>query len=143
MPRRTLALALLYLVLTSFTGSPSESGFATTYARLKRSLAWFGTDFDLLAGRLQALRADLEIDAGLVDGLERVLERQVAILQNLELLIQLLQRLLVGQLIVHGSTFSTRAPRCPVASRMRSLRSTAVSAVERTTCPVSASIVML
>src|SRR6266852_3368714 len=106
-------------------------------------LAGFGADLDLLAGRLEAFGADLQIDPCLVDGLERVFQRQVTVLEHFQLLVQLLQRLLVRQLLAHGSTCSTRAPRRPVASRMRSLRSTAVSAAERTTCPVSESIVML
>src|SRR5713226_8814567 len=103
----------------------------------------FGADLDLLAGRLQALGADLEVNARLVDRLQRVLQRQVAVLQELQLLIELFQRLLIRQLLAHGSTCSTRAPSRPVASRMRTLRSTAVSAADLTTRPVSASIVML
>src|SRR5260370_11824638 len=103
----------------------------------------FGADLDLLARGLQAFGADLQINPRLVDRLQRIFERQVAILQELQLLIELFQRLLVRQLFAHGSTCSTRAPSPPVASRMRTLRSTAVSAIERTTCPVSASMVML
>src|SRR6266851_9016818 len=102
-----------------------------------------GADLDLLAGRLEALGTDLQIETRLVDRLQRILERQVAVLQKLQLLVELLQRLLVRQLLAHPSTCSTRAPSRPVANRMRSLRSTAVSVADRTTRPDSASIVML
>src|SRR4029077_13321650 len=103
----------------------------------------FGPDLDLLAGRLEALGADLQIDPRLIDRLQRILQRQVAVLQKLQLLIQPFQRLLICQLLAHGSTCSTRAARRPVASRMRSLRSTAGSDATRTTAPDSASCVML
>src|SRR4029077_2782371 len=102
-----------------------------------------GADLDLLSGRLEAFGADLQVDPRLVHGFECVLEREVAVLEELQLLVQLLQGLLVCQVLVHGSTSSTRAPTRPVARRMRTLRSMAVSAAERMTTPDSASCVML
>ena len=60
MPRRTLALALLYLVLTSFTGSPSESGFATAYALAGPLARLLDPDaFDAASARALS-RAELE-----------------------------------------------------------------------------------
>src|SRR5260370_21196047 len=103
------------------------------------SLGGFGADLDLLARGLQAFGADLQINPRLVDRLQRIFERQVAILQKLQLLIELLQRLLIRQLLAHGSTSSTRAPTRPVASRMPSLRFTDVSAAHRTPRPASPS----
>src|ERR1700737_2553342 len=105
--------------------------------------AWFGADLDLLARGLQALGADLQIHPRLVDSLQGILEGKLAVLEQFQLFVQLFQRLFVRQLLAHGSTRSTRAPRRPVASRIRSLRSTAVSEAARTTAPVSASWVML
>src|SRR5437879_2984960 len=134
----------------SYEKGDTCAGMALTHARdtticadTGESGLGFGADLDLLAGSLEAFGADLQIDPGLFDRLEGVLESEVAVFQELQLLVQLLQRLLVCQLFVHGSTSSTRAPTRPVASRMRSLRSTAVSAAERMTTPDSASWVML
>src|SRR6266576_432193 len=128
----------------------TRAGMALTHARdttigadMAESGLGFGADLDLLAGRLEALGADLQVDPGLFDRLEGVLQSEVAVFQEFQLLVLLLQGLLVCQLFVHGSTSSTRAPTRPVASRMRSLRSTAVSAAERMTTPDSASWVML
>src|SRR5947209_1939322 len=106
-------------------------------------LLGFGADLDLLAGSLQALGADLQVHTRLVDRLQRILERKVAVLEKLQLLVEPFERLLVRQLLAHVSTCSTRAASRPVASRMRSLRSTVVSEADLTTAPESASCVML
>src|SRR5260370_11803661 len=105
------------------------------------SLGGFGADLDLLARGLQAFGADLQINPRLVDRLQRIFERQVAILQKLQLLIELLQRLLIRQLLAHGSTSSTPAPTRPGASRIRSFRFTDLSPADRTTRPDSPSLV--
>src|SRR5437660_706317 len=98
----------------------------------------FCPNFDLLPCGVEALGADLQVDAGFIDGLERVLERKVAVFQDLQPLVELLERLLVGQVLAHGSTSSTRAPRRPDPRRMRTLRSTPVAAAERITSPDAA-----
>src|SRR5437016_13891525 len=103
----------------------------------------FRPNFDLLPCGVEALGADLQVDAGFIDGLERVLERKVAVFQDLQPLVELLERLLVGQVLAHGSTSSTRAPRRPDPRRMRTLRSTHVASAERITSPDAASCVML
>src|SRR5260370_33954629 len=106
-------------------------------------LLWLRSDLDLLARRLEALRAHLQIDASLVHRLEGVLKTELSVLEELELLIQLLECLLVGQLLSHDSTSSMRAPSRPAARRTRTLRFTAVPADDRSTAPDSASFVML
>src|SRR5207253_10575214 len=77
------------------------------------------------------------------DGLQRVFEGKVAVLEQLQLLVELLERLFVGELLAHVSTSSTLAPIRPDASRMRTRRLTFVAAAERMTVPDSASSVML
>src|SRR5882672_7792065 len=110
---------------------------------LLRSRLRFGPDFDLLACDFQTLRAHLQVDSRLINRCKGILEGKVAIFEELELLVQLLERLLVGQLLAHDSTSSTRAPRRPAPSLMRTRRSTAVSFDVRSTAPDSASCVML
>src|SRR2546425_610657 len=111
----------------------------------RRLLRRFGlpADLDLLAGGFQPFGADLQVDARLIDGFQRVFEGKVAVLQQLQLLVELLERLFVGELLAHGSTSSTLAPRRPDASRMRTRRLILVAAAERMTVPDSASSVML
>jgi CRP-like cAMP-binding protein len=118
--------------------TPEEIAPAAT-----RSLR-LSADLDLLAGGLESLGADLQVDARVVNRLQRGLQRQVAVLQQLELLVELLERLLVGEVrLAQGSTSSTRAPIWPAPRRILTRRSTRASLAERSTDPVSASCVML
>src|SRR5260370_9484432 len=108
-----------------FAGDPAGGLFGSVL-RLR-------PDLDLLARHLEPVRADLEIDPSLVDRLERVLEAELPVFEELELLVQLLERLLVGQVLAHDSTSSIFAPTRPVPSRIPTRRSTAVaSAIPRT-----------
>src|SRR5437764_10707004 len=109
---------------------------------LRRSLG-LPSDLDLLAGGFEPFGADLQDDAGFVDGFQRILDRQVPVLEQLQLLVKLFERLFVGQILAHGSTSSTRAPRCPDDRRMRTRRLTLVPPAVRITLPDSASSVML
>src|SRR6266550_6538945 len=104
---------------------------------------WFSSDLDLLACCVESLGADLQVDARLVHRLQRAFEREVAVLQQLELLIQLFERLLVGQVLAHRSTSSTFAPIRPEPRRIRTRLPAAVAAADRITAPDSASCVML
>src|SRR5258708_22901766 len=95
-------------------------------------------DLDLLPCYFEPVRADLEIDPSLVDRLQRILPAALPVFEELELLVQLLERLLVGQVLAQESTSSIFAPRRPVPRRIRTLRSTPVASAVRTTAPVSA-----
>src|SRR5262252_5394028 len=109
----------------------------------RRRLRLLWPDLDFLARGLEALGADSEVDARIVHRLQGVLEREIAVLQQLQLLVELRERLLVGEVLGHGSTSSTRAASRPAASLMRSPRPLDVPLAARRTAPDSASCVML
>src|SRR2546421_5561597 len=111
----------------------------------RQLLSSFGlaSDLDLFARRVETFGADLQIDARLVHGLQRVLQREVAVLEQLQLLVQLLERLFIGKVLAHRSTSSTRAPRRPEPSRIRTRLPASVEVAERITAPDSTSCVML
>src|SRR5207248_1804602 len=75
----------------------------------------------------------------------RVLRRdrlQAIVHEHLELVVELLERLLVGEAVAHGSTSSTRAPSLPLATRMLSRRPGAVDDAARTTAPDSSCVML-
>src|SRR5260370_10154688 len=103
----------------------------------------FGPHLYLLAGFLEPLDADPEVALRVFRRLDGAVERELVRLPSFQGLLELVQRLLVGELCAQGLTSSMRPASFPDPSWIVTRCSTAASDADRRIVPLDASRVML